>query len=624
MTWSAMVRLSITVITIAGVAAAAATTTTADVVIGGPLSAFKHPYPGRERGYDPPSQQIMAVSGPTEFFQVAQPILVPSGPDVCTAVLMEYSFANSYGVPFVTDYTPPLCDFNRVVISFSASVRGRQFDRTGVMYLGDTEVWRTTTAQPTPDGIRWHWDKDMTHYLSLWRQPQKLIFDLENIVNDVYTGIFNTTMTATFFKSEVQTGGHAPADMIIPISERTGAQGQPSQFTYPEQNATNTVSFPRNANRAVFSVAAKGQGSDEFWWSNVPQSAVHAFVAQYGQYPGYSAWREIQVLIDGKLAGVSWPYPTIFTGGVVPQLHRPIVGIDAFDMREHEIDITPWLPVLCDGQEHTFTIQVIALVDDGSSSAALSTTTESSWYLTGKIFVWLDSNGSITTGDVPSVGQPVPSISFSTGISQDAAGANETLDYEIKVSREFTVDGFVRTEKSEGPARWSQRLSYSNTGVVSAYGYNNINTLRTTGTDSSETASSTGSQYTTKYQYPLFCNSTSAIAVPQGNLTLWANLDQGLELEVAGSAVFPSGIESYQGSGERYGGSSLFTRRISTARFHRAGDNSYSEGSGSQGQVLEFRGTLPSGSDGEDLARLYYRDVKSVNTTVVSDEGFAA
>jgi hypothetical protein len=53
----------------------------------------------------------------------------------------------------------------------------------------------------------------------------------------------------------------------------------------------------------------------------------------------------VQLLIDGQLAGLSWPFPVVFTGGIVPGFWRPVVGIDAFDLREDVIDITPWLPV---------------------------------------------------------------------------------------------------------------------------------------------------------------------------------------------------------------------------------------------------------------------------------------
>lgn len=50
-------------------------------------------------------------------------------------------------------------------------------DRLALMYFNDTEVWRTSTAEPTTaPGIRWTYLKDMTEYLSLWNAPQKIIF----------------------------------------------------------------------------------------------------------------------------------------------------------------------------------------------------------------------------------------------------------------------------------------------------------------------------------------------------------------------------------------------------------------------------------------------------------------
>lgn len=106
---------------------------------------------------------------------------------------------------------------------------------------------------------------------------------------------------------------------------------------------------------------------------------------QTGELYGYSPFREVQLLIDGNLAGVAWPFPVIFTGGIVPGLWRPVVGIDAFDLREDEIDITPWLPLLCDGKEHNFTVRVSGLNDDGKGNVALSEITGSYWLVTGKV-----------------------------------------------------------------------------------------------------------------------------------------------------------------------------------------------------------------------------------------------
>lgn len=189
-------------------------------------------------------------------------------------------------------------------MNFTVVSEGRQFDRLALMYLNDTEVWRTSTAEPTTaPGIRWTYLKDMTEYLSLWNEPQKLIFDLGNLITDIYTGDFNTTLTAIFFlDTSLALATAPPADLIIPISARRSATDGVSQFTLPADNATTTIAagaFPRHATRAVFAVSATGQAAEEFWWSNLPQSSANTFAATAGAFPGFSPWREVQVLLDG-------------------------------------------------------------------------------------------------------------------------------------------------------------------------------------------------------------------------------------------------------------------------------------------------------------------------------------
>jgi len=391
-------------------------------------------------------------AGPLECFQVTQPALGPhgpllpaSGPDdrssrksSCSVRLMEHSFGFSYGKPFVgkfgpplpspsgsaksplATYAPPNCDFDRVVVNLTVTSAGRQFDRLAVMFLGDTEVWRTSTAEPKPaPGIVWTYFKDVTQYLSLWRSPQKLIFDLGNLIgiwlmlalwpvlpangfetDDKYTGSFNCTLTALFFPSQQDQTDQQPADLIIPVSAKRSSSDQSSTWTVPQQKATDTITFPQNANRAVFSISANGQMAEEFWWSNLFQSDAGVFNETVGRMPGLSPFREVQLFIDDQLAGVQWPFPVVFTGGVSPGLHRPIVGIDAFDLREHEIDITPWLPVLCDGNPHKFDIQIKGIYDNGEL-AELTDRVGQYWVVTGKIFVWRNEGGSVTTGRPP-------------------------------------------------------------------------------------------------------------------------------------------------------------------------------------------------------------------------------
>lgn len=526
----------------------------------------------------------------------------------------------------VGTYTPPDCEFNRVVMNFTVVSEGRQFDRLALMYFNDTEVWRTSTAEPTTaPGIRWTYLKDMTEYLSLWNSPQKLIFDLGNLITDVYTGDFNTTLTATFFQDDsVDVATATPADLIIPISARQSASDGVSQFTLPADNATNTISgFPQNAKRAVFSVSANGQSNEEFWWSNVLQSDVDTFAATAGSFPGYSPWREVQVFIDGQLAGVDWPFPVVFTGGVVPSLHRPVVGPDAFDLKEHEIDITPWLGLLCDGANHTFTIYVAGLLDDGAGSATVTQTVGSSWYVTGKIFVWLGDEGSVTTGSAPVVvAAAAPDITVSQAITKNANGTvNETLTYDTAVSRSYSVSAVIATgDGGNDTVSWSQSLSYSNKGYVWAEGYNQINDFLTSGTDEAGAGTGAASYYKSEYKYPLWCN-TSVSYSAEGNLTIYARLIQGQEVYVEGAAVFPDGLEAFAVDGASYNGSLANNTKDGVAYYFEYADDTVSSGYGSTDETFTFGGfTTSTGSiDAAPDETLYTRHVEAANSTVTYD-----
>jgi hypothetical protein len=102
--------------------------------------------------------------------------------------------------------------------------------------------------------------QDMTNYLSLFKQDQKLIFDLGNLIDDVYTAAFNVTLTAVFFTVD---DSQTPADLILPVSERRAAENMASVFTLYNNTAANSLAIPRNTKKAVFTIAATGQSAEE-------------------------------------------------------------------------------------------------------------------------------------------------------------------------------------------------------------------------------------------------------------------------------------------------------------------------------------------------------------------------
>jgi hypothetical protein len=387
----------------------------------------------------------------------------------------------------------------------------------------------------------------------------------------------------------------------------------------PQQKATETISFPQNANRAVFSISANGQLAEEFWWSNVLQSDVGAFNQTVGQLPGLSPFREVQLYIDDQLAGVQWPFPVVFTGGVSPSLHRPIVGLDAFDLREHEIDISPWLPLLCNGEEHKFDIRIAGIYDN-AKLAELTDRIGHYWVVTGKIFVWLGEGGSVTRGRAPVVQPSNPVILISSQKSQNASGVNEALEYSLHVQRTISIQGELLNDGLEQKASWKQELSYSNLGNVALYGARQVNTMNITGIDRARGPR----RYDAAYSYPLHANQTFAIG-PSNELSIDAQLNQTLILEIIGAATFPTGIEVAQSSGgepgPRFQGSRLSTWRDGRAAFRQSGDRKHSSGFGSTQQRFAFDGLRLSLAPGGPpvTEELYLRHVSAINDTVVSD-----
>lgn len=511
-------------------------------------------------------------------------------------------------------------------MNFTVTSKGRQFDRLGLMYLGDIEVFRTSTAEPTKDGIVWTYIKEMDQYNVLWKSNQKIIFDLGNLVNEIYTGSFNTTLVATFFTvSEPRPS----ADLILPISAGKSSDSAGSSFSLPDQIASVDYKLPQNIKRAVVSISACGQAREEFWYTNVLSSNTDTFADVDGSLDGYSPFREVQLLIDGQIAGVSWPFPVIFTGGIAPGLWRPIAGIDAFDLREHEIDITAWLPLLCDGAPHKFEIRVVGLDDDGAGHATLSKTVGSNWVVTGKIFMFLDKNGFITTGSSPAVIAPPPEVRVSSIVTTNSTGANETLRYETRVSRDLYIVSSIITSDGFYFINWTQHLSYSSSNSLLNQGVTQLTSQDTVGLDRSS------SGYVKTYRYPLAVNS-SFFTNAAGNFGIHSSVNRSLDLNVSGPSIFPSGIQNLKfrspGTVDTSGSPMPETRQITTdspvfngallstiqsgsAEYLSAGNLSYSYGKTEQN--FSFKGAR-SGSQ-ELPHELYKRHVIAVNSTVTED-----
>lgn len=439
-------------------------------------------------------------------------------------------------------------------------------------------------------------------------------------------GAFNTTLEVTFFQAPGALSSNA--DKIIPISRRVGLnESQPSVFNTADVNATTIVTdFPRNARKAIFTMHSCGQIDEEFWWSNFPSSTALSFNATGNPSGNYSAYREIQLYIDDQLAGIQAPFPIIFTGGLNPSFWSPVVGIDVFDEKETEIDITPFLPVLCDGAPHNFTLRVVGLDDDGNNFATLSTGVGSYWQLSGKVFVWTEDDASfITTGSSPVIATIDPVIALSQALTQNATGANETLKYDISVSRSIRISSVIVTPDGPVNSTWAQDITTTINGFISDFGNTSSVQFKTNATSSS--ARDDAVEFSMSALYPLVVNTTQFV-LPNGTVRTDTILSRSKDTSrtVGDEDVFPSGLQVFSVLPATTDVvASISELSLSTSQdasgtrlvFPGGGaqNGSYAEASVQQDMLL---GGTASGT--ESVTELYFRDV-SVRSdgTIVSD-----
>jgi hypothetical protein len=124
--------------------------------------------------------------------------------------------------PKFFDYTPPAdCPgpWAAVVLEADWSVdAGRQFDRTAEIWIGGTNVYFGTTAEPSHDVMRtWHTESNLTDYTPLFTLPQGGRVDLGNLVNDQYTSHLHGSAALQFYPLAQ---GQNPRWRLIPPGAR--------------------------------------------------------------------------------------------------------------------------------------------------------------------------------------------------------------------------------------------------------------------------------------------------------------------------------------------------------------------------------------------------------------------
>lgn len=323
--------------------------------------------PLRPRAQVSNTRSSQAVT-PQEFATTANPISldpplqVPNTKPIAVTIASNAPFGNA-PPPATSTVTLPAGRFSAVVLDITGSEQGRQFDRLCEVFAGGTEIFLGVTPEPTPQGITWHVQKNVTGYLPLLSGRQTFSTYVDNFLSSTDTGIPTITAKLLFYPAG---GGFDPAHLATPraaalAGDAIDETGPPSPVRSPGvptsvvpllpsgasstlntigagQTLSATVTLPSDVDLATLDLYAIGQSTDEFWWSLTP------------------AFREIEVSIDGTPAGVVWPFPYVYTGGVNPLIWRPLTGIHTLDIPSYRIDLTPFAGLLAG--THTITLTV--------------------------------------------------------------------------------------------------------------------------------------------------------------------------------------------------------------------------------------------------------------------------
>jgi hypothetical protein len=173
----------------------------------------------------------------------ALPPIGRPGTKSCQVTLAEAQFRDF--TPYKGSHTPPRgCGerWSKVVPRLEGSVKGRQYDRLGHLTVSGVEILRTSTPQPSPDGIAWSVEKDVTRYSDTQRGAQPVEMLIGNVVNETYTGIIDVTVTLTFYAAGRAGTSAATPDKVLGWTalrspHRANPSGSSPRCTPPDRAA---------------------------------------------------------------------------------------------------------------------------------------------------------------------------------------------------------------------------------------------------------------------------------------------------------------------------------------------------------------------------------------------------
>lgn len=324
-----------------------------------------------------------------------------------------------------------------------------QFDRTAQILLGNVMIYYGTTQEPSPtEQPKWHVESDVTDYSALFKSSQTGTFSLGNYVEGPYCCSQYVSAYLEFYPANPVNPAPKTASQVLSLTSTPGAQG----LGTGEATISQTFTLPTNIEKAYLDVYLQGQNEDEFWWSCIPNNALPILGAEYNC--GNTPFRQSEIWVDGKPAGIAPVIPYVFTGGVDPDFWRPIPGIQTLDFKPYRVDLTPFAAKLSNGEKHTISFNV-----DNADNYFLADAT---------LLLFQDPGSSTVTGDLTgdTLG-PIPNPAVVEDLANYATTGAGSIT--VQEGQLYTVSGYVNTSHGRVDTTVEGQLSFTNTQVYTAF-----------------------------------------------------------------------------------------------------------------------------------------------------------
>lgn len=276
--------------------------------------------------------------------------------------------------------------------------------------------------------------------------------------------------------------------------------------------------------------------------------------------------------------GAVWPFPLVYTGGFNPLAWRPALPIGTSSLPSYDLELTPFLSYLIDGNPHTITFTI--------------TNSLSVWLIDANLHLWVDKKVDHTTSSLLSYEVP----SYSPSDNSKFSGADG--QFVISAIRDYYFSAWVASSQGNITICVTSYFTYNNTLLLQDdFGYQTANLLITSHTQvltTNGTLITATYKKSTKFPFGIECLQSDG----QNNSTnLNCSIAHGMSSDEF--AIFPKGNFAR----------SLNNTQSAAGSLTVAEDNTVSSGTGSLQQQYDYKSTKGC----------YQRSLHTNNNVILAD-----